>query len=104
MAGRFNVMNTMQSAICAHLLGVRASDIKDALAHSTGAEGRLERIPLDKRIDFSVYLDYAHTPDALENLLRTARGFLKKGGRLVLLLRRMRSTTLHIPQALRMAQ
>ena len=85
MAGRFNVMNTMQAAICAHLLGVRAADIQASLAHSKGAEGRLERIPLDRGLDFTVYLDYAHTPDALENLCRAARGFLPKGGRLVLL-------------------
>ena len=36
-------------------------------------------------LDISVFIDYAHTPDALENLLRTARQFSKKGQRIVLL-------------------
>ena len=85
MPGRFNVMNTMQAAAVAHLLGVKATDIKDALAFTKGVTGRLERIKIPEKVDFSVYLDYAHTPDALEKLLRTARGFLRGEGRIVLL-------------------
>jgi UDP-N-acetylmuramoyl-L-alanyl-D-glutamate--2,6-diaminopimelate ligase len=45
----------------------------------------MERINLDFDVDFSVYIDYAHMPDALENLLRSARGMTEAGERIVLL-------------------
>ena len=60
-------------------------EIKNGLAHFLGIEGRLERLKFDENVDFTVYLDYAHTPDALENLIRTARGFTSNGQRIVLL-------------------
>ena len=85
LPGGFNVMNTMQAAIVAHSYGASAADIKETLAHFCGAIGRLERLKLEDGCDFSVFIDYAHTPDALENLLRTARGFAKDGQRIVLL-------------------
>ena len=85
LPGRFNVMNTMQAALAVRLLGLSVSEIKDGLAHFSGIEGRLERLKFDENVDFTVYLDYAHTPDALENLLRTARGFTSSGQRIVLL-------------------
>ena len=85
MAGRFNVMNTMQAAVVADLLGVPAREIRASLSRLTGAAGRLEKLKTAQKTDFSVYIDYAHTPDALENLLRTVRGFLGSGERLVLL-------------------
>jgi len=44
----------------------------------------LERIPLPTS-DYAVYIDFAHTPDALENILRTVRGFMTDKQRLVLL-------------------
>ena len=85
LPGRFNVMNTMQAALASRLLGLSVREIKDGLAHFSGIEGRLERLKFDESVDFTVYLDYAHTPDALENLLRTARGFTSTGQRIVLL-------------------
>lgn len=85
LPGRFNVMNTMQAALAVRLLGLSVGEIKDGLAHFSGIEGRLERLKFGENVDFTVYLDYAHTPDALENLLRTARGFVSSGQRIVLL-------------------
>ena len=85
LSGSFNVMNTMQAALTAHALGVKAAVIKDALAEFSGISGRLEKMRLGGRVDFSVYIDYAHTPDALENLLKTARSFALRGQRIVLL-------------------
>ena len=85
LSGSFNVMNTMQAAITAHALGVKVTDIKETLADFSGIAGRLERVKTANRVDFSVYIDYAHTPDALENLIRTARSFAARGQRIVLL-------------------
>ncbi len=83
--GRFTVMNTLQAASCALALGIDCRSIQDALRHMKGIDGRFERIKLCSGADFSVFIDYAHTPDALENLLLTARDFRKKGQRIVLL-------------------
>ncbi len=83
--GRFTVMNTLQAASCALALGIDCRSIQDALRHMRGIDGRFERIKLCSGADFSVFIDYAHTPDALENLLLTARDFRKKEQRIVLL-------------------
>ena len=81
--GRFTVMNTLQTAACAVTLGVDPIYIKKGIYTLSAVNGRMEKIPL-AGADFSVYIDYAHTPDALENLLLTAKGFAGNG-RLVLL-------------------
>lgn len=83
--GNFTVSNTLQAAACAVEVGISAQTIQDALRHMGGIDGRFERVKLCAGADFSVFIDYAHTPDALENLLRTARGFRKRGQRIVLL-------------------
>ena len=83
--GLITVMNTMQAAAACNLLGISARDIKDSIASLEGIKGRLEKLRLPLKVGFSVYLDYAHTPDALENLLRSAKMFSKRGQRIVLL-------------------
>lgn len=83
--GKFTVMNTLQAAAAALLLGVDCRIIRDALMNMKGIEGRFQRIKLCAEANFSVFVDYAHTPDALENLLMTARSFRKAGQRIVLL-------------------
>lgn len=71
--GHFTVMNTMQAAACALELGFGASAIKTALGSLLGIKGRMERVRLGHEADFTVFIDYAHTPDALEKVLRTAK-------------------------------
>ena len=83
--GGFTVMNSMQAAACAIELGIGPPSIQDALASMTGVRGRMERVRLGVGADFSVLIDYAHTPDALEKLLRTARDSSADGQRVVLL-------------------
>lgn len=83
--GKFSVMNSLQASACAHRLGVDAKTIKYSFQSFTGVPGRLERINTNKNLGFDVFIDYAHTPDALENLLRTVRTFRKEGQRIVLL-------------------
>ncbi|MBE6634204.1 MAG: UDP-N-acetylmuramoyl-L-alanyl-D-glutamate--2,6-diaminopimelate ligase [Ruminococcaceae bacterium] len=83
IAGSFSVMNSMQAAVCALELGFSAAAVKEALKTPAGVKGRMERLRLGVDADFGVIIDYAHTPDALEKLLRTARDFCKGGERVV---------------------
>ena len=83
--GRFNVMNTMQASLAAVRLGASPSDVKEALSTFKGVPGRLERICISKKCDLSIYIDYAHTPDALESLLCAAHSMRRGGQRIVLL-------------------
>lgn len=84
MPGIFNVYNTLAAAACTHHLGIGVRTIRQALEKMRGVPGRIERLPLQSDA-FAVFIDYAHTPDALENMLRTMRRFLRSDQRLVLL-------------------
>lgn len=83
--GRFSVMNSLEAAACALELGVKPASVAEALAAINGIDGRLERVKLEVAADFSVFIDYAHTPDALENLLVSVRGFKREEQRIVLI-------------------
>ncbi len=83
--GTFTVSNTLLAASAALEMGIAPSNIRIALASMRGIDGRLQRVKICHGADFSVFIDYAHTPDALENLLRTARNARVKGQRIVLL-------------------
>jgi UDP-N-acetylmuramoyl-L-alanyl-D-glutamate--2,6-diaminopimelate ligase len=81
LCGRHNVMNALQAAAVAHVLGVDADALQSALASCIAPPGRLE--PVTTSHDpFAVYVDYAHTDDALEHVLRTLRPLVPAGGRL----------------------
>ncbi len=82
--GNFTVYNTLCASACALLHGISPSVICSALGSMNGVEGRMERVKLSSKAHFSVFIDYAHTPDALENLLNTARKFSIEGQRIVL--------------------
>ncbi len=83
--GTFTVMNSMQAAVCALELGISAHTVRDALSSLNGIQGRMERVKLGLGADFTVLIDYAHTPDALENLLQTAKRMREGENRIVLL-------------------
>ncbi|MBQ3132081.1 MAG: UDP-N-acetylmuramoyl-L-alanyl-D-glutamate--2,6-diaminopimelate ligase, partial [Clostridia bacterium] len=72
--GLFSVFYAMSAAGIALSLGWTLDSIKYGLEHMVSVSGRLEPLPTGKN-EFTVLLDYAHTPDALENLLKTVRGF-----------------------------
>ena len=74
--GRFTVYNTLCAIGTCMLLGVPAADGADALRRSGGVKGRMEVVPTPGR-DCTVLIDYAHTPDALENVLTAVRGFAR---------------------------
>ena len=82
--GQFTVPNTLAAAAAASADGIPSDLIRQAIAGMRGVPGRLERVPIP-RDDFAVYIDFAHTPDALENVLRAVRGFMTKKQRLILL-------------------
>ena len=73
LCGDFNVDNTLAAAAVALLCGITPATISAALGAMTGVSGRMERVKLDGDVGFSVYIDYAHTPDALESLLLSVR-------------------------------
>ena len=83
--GDFTVMNALEAASAALALDADPSAIRDALAHFSGVPGRMERVRLPETdVPFSVFIDFAHTPDALESLLRTVHDFRRRGQRIVL--------------------
>ncbi len=82
--GDFTIMNSMQAAICALELGCAPAVIQNSLATFHVVKGRMERVRLPGA-DFTVLIDYAHTPDALEKLLHTAKHFRSDNGRLIVL-------------------
>jgi UDP-N-acetylmuramoyl-L-alanyl-D-glutamate--2,6-diaminopimelate ligase len=71
LPGLFNVSNALAAAAACVQLGVGLDDAVAALADAERVPGRLE--PVDEGQDFAVLVDYAHTPDSLENVLRAAR-------------------------------
>ena len=72
--GRFSVYNALAAMAVCRELGVSLGDCAAALATARGAKGRMEVVPTPGR-DYTVLIDYAHTPDALENVLQTVRDF-----------------------------
>lgn len=79
--GIFSVYNAMAAAAAAYSLGIPVDVIKKGLETVRGVPGRFELLNTDT--DYSVILDYAHTPDGLENILTTARDITK--GRIITL-------------------
>jgi len=73
MVGKFNVYNALAAITAALLEDVSLSDIKTSLEAVAGVNGRVESV--DEGQDFAVIVDYAHTPDGLENVLRTVQEF-----------------------------
>src|SRR3989454_2062467 len=71
LVGPPHIYNTLAAVASGLALGYGMDVIKKALEKCTGAPGRFERVPHDG--DFAVVVDYAHSDDALLNVLRTAR-------------------------------
>lgn len=71
--GRFNVYNALAAIAAAHALGISREVIASALADFTGVPGRFEAIQEGQ--PFGLIVDYAHTPDGLENVLQAAKDF-----------------------------
>ncbi|HDR6268838.1 TPA: UDP-N-acetylmuramoyl-L-alanyl-D-glutamate--2,6-diaminopimelate ligase [Bacillus cereus] len=75
LVGRFNVYNALAAITVALVEGIPLKNISDSLSNLKSIGGRMEIIDEDQ--DFLVIVDYAHTPDALENVLSTISEFSK---------------------------
>lgn len=74
LTGRFNAYNLAQTYLTVVALGFGAKDVAKILYSVNGAPGRLEKITVGATVIIpSVYVDYAHTPNALENVLSTLK-------------------------------
>lgn len=71
LIGRFNVYNALAAIAVCLAEGIPLQAIIDSFSRIEGVRGRFERV--DEGQDFTVVVDYAHTPDGLENVLRIAR-------------------------------
>ena len=79
--GRFTVYNCLAVLACCRALGLPLGEAAEALSHASGIRGRAEAVPVPA--PFTVIIDYAHTPDALEKILTALRDGVR--GRLVCL-------------------
>ena len=78
--GRFTVYNALSVLGISLQLGISLKSAAEALATARGVRGRVEVVPTPGK-PYTVLLDYAHTPDGLENVLRSVRDFCE--GRLI---------------------
>lgn len=79
--GRFSVYNSLCAASCALALGISFEQVLMAISKSKGVKGRIEVVPCDR--DFTIIIDYAHSPDGLENIISSLKEIAK--GRVVTL-------------------
>ncbi len=71
--GKFSVYNSLAALGCVMQLGISVDDAVRALLTARGVKGRAEVVPTDT--PYTVLIDYAHTPDGLENILSTVNEF-----------------------------
>lgn len=69
--GKFTAYNSLCAAACAVEIGIPLATVAEALKELHGVKGRAEVVPTGR--DFTVIIDYAHTPDGLKNILSTFR-------------------------------
>jgi len=82
LIGRVNVYNVLAASAAAYARGCTPEQIAAGIAAISRVPGRFERV--DEAQPFAVVVDYAHTDDALENLIRLARDFARRGkGRVI---------------------
>ncbi|MGF1588092.1 MAG: UDP-N-acetylmuramoyl-L-alanyl-D-glutamate--2,6-diaminopimelate ligase [Pleurocapsa sp.] len=76
LVGQFNLANLLAAVGAALHLGVDLKLLANSLPQFAGVPGRMERVQVSPEQDINVIVDYAHTPDSLENLLKAARPFI----------------------------
>ena len=78
--GKFTVYNALTVLGLAVSMGISLQDAASALSDAPGVKGRVEVVPTPGE-DYTILIDYAHTPDGLENVLSSVKGYCK--GRLI---------------------
>jgi len=84
LCGSFALINSLMAAAVARELGISPDAVALALKGTNGVRGRMELAAPPNAAAPSVLIDYAHTPDALERLLFSARELRLAGGRVIL--------------------
>lgn len=79
--GRYNISNALGAILACLNEGISLKVIKEGLENLSGVPGRCEIVTKNYNLGYDVIVDYAHTPDGLDNILKTAREFTK--GRLI---------------------
>ncbi|MGG7154084.1 UDP-N-acetylmuramoyl-L-alanyl-D-glutamate--2,6-diaminopimelate ligase [Clostridium perfringens] len=74
--GEYNIYNSLGCIICAYNLNIPMDKIKEGLSDVV-IPGRCELVAKEKKLPYSIIIDYAHTPDGLENILSTVKAFTK---------------------------
>jgi UDP-N-acetylmuramoyl-L-alanyl-D-glutamate--2,6-diaminopimelate ligase len=77
LVGQFNLSNVLAAVGALLALDIDLDLIVEKLPYFTGVPGRMERVNIGEKQDITVIVDYAHTPDSLENLLKASRPFIK---------------------------
>ncbi|MFI3209827.1 MAG: UDP-N-acetylmuramoyl-L-alanyl-D-glutamate--2,6-diaminopimelate ligase [Peptostreptococcaceae bacterium] len=75
VCGKFTIYNTLAVIATCYLLNIDKEIIVNILAKTSGVNGRFEKVENNKGMN--VVVDYAHTPDALENVINTSKEFTK---------------------------
>ncbi|MEM8778335.1 MAG: UDP-N-acetylmuramoyl-L-alanyl-D-glutamate--2,6-diaminopimelate ligase [Cyanobacteria bacterium P01_G01_bin.49] len=81
LVGQFNLSNLLAAVGTIMELGLDLNTVIEKLPQFMGVPGRMERVQINDTQEISVIVDYAHTPDSLENLLKAARPFI--GGKMI---------------------
>ncbi|BAZ49894.1 UDP-N-acetylmuramyl-tripeptide synthetase [Nostoc sp. NIES-4103] len=76
LVGQYNLENLLAAVGAVLHLGVDLNLVASVIPEFPGVPGRMERVQITSGQDISVIVDYAHTPDSLENLLKAARPFI----------------------------
>jgi UDP-N-acetylmuramoyl-L-alanyl-D-glutamate--2,6-diaminopimelate ligase len=76
LIGDYNLENVLAAAGTVLALGIELPAVAEAIASFPGVPGRMERVRVSDRQDVSAFVDYAHTPDSLENVLKASRPFV----------------------------
>jgi UDP-N-acetylmuramoyl-L-alanyl-D-glutamate--2,6-diaminopimelate ligase len=77
LVGQYNLENMLAAVGAVLHLGLELAEVVAALPGFDGVPGRMERVRISDKQDISAIVDYAHTPDSLENLLKAARPFIQ---------------------------
>ena len=81
--GEFNAQNATVAIAMLYELGFDVDEVISHLSSFPGVEGRMEKVKEAEKIGLKIFIDFAHSPDALEKAITTARKLLPEKGRVI---------------------